>query len=66
MTKKIIILGIGGNCIDILDTINSINIQQKNPVLQCMGFLDDNENTWGNKYHGLKILGPLTSAGKLS
>jgi sugar O-acyltransferase (sialic acid O-acetyltransferase NeuD family) len=62
MTKKIIILGTGGNCIDILDTINDINAISRKPKYQCIGFLDDNENNWGREFYGVKVLGALDSA----
>lgn len=60
MQKKIIILGAGGNCIDILDTINDINLVV--PTYRCIGFLDDNAQSWGRESHGVKVLGPLNSA----
>ena len=45
--KQIIILGTGGNCIDILDTINDINARLSSKKYECIGFLDDNEKKWG-------------------
>jgi sugar O-acyltransferase (sialic acid O-acetyltransferase NeuD family) len=58
--KPIVILGTGGNCIDIFDTINDINsIQLK---YECIGFLDDNPDHWGQRIAGVPILGPLTAA----
>jgi sugar O-acyltransferase (sialic acid O-acetyltransferase NeuD family) len=62
MTKKIIILGTGGNCIDILDALHDINDARGRAVYQCIGFLDDNEQKWGMELHGIKVLGPLASA----
>ena len=61
MHKRIIILGTGGNCIDILDTIN-----ESKPIsrYECVGFLDDDERKWGKDYHGVSVLGPLHSAQK--
>jgi sugar O-acyltransferase (sialic acid O-acetyltransferase NeuD family) len=61
--KEIIIFGTGGNCIDILDTINEIN--KIEPKYRCMGFLDDDKGTWGRKIMGVEVLGPLGLAGKL-
>jgi hypothetical protein len=61
-TKQIIILGTGGNCIDILDTLHDINDACGRAVYQCRGFLDDAEQKWGTALHGIKILGPLGSA----
>lgn len=62
--KQIIILGTGGNSIDILDTMNDINARHQTPIYQCVGFLDDNETNWGDTLHGAAILGPLKSAAK--
>lgn len=60
--KSIIILGTGGNCIDILDAINEINDTSRQTVCRCIGFLDDNEEVWGNEFYGARVLGPLDSA----
>jgi sugar O-acyltransferase (sialic acid O-acetyltransferase NeuD family) len=62
MTKKMIILGTGGNCIDILDTIYDINDSKRKNIYKCVGFLDDNREKWGTQIHGVKIFGPLSSA----
>jgi len=60
--KEIIILGTGGNCIDILDTINEINsISEK---YKCIGFLDDNPDNFGKDYYGIKVIGALSQAMK--
>jgi sugar O-acyltransferase (sialic acid O-acetyltransferase NeuD family) len=64
-TKKVVILGTGGNSVDILDTIHDINAQTAREVYECLGFLDDNESLWGNLLHGVKILGPLAAAQEL-
>ncbi|WP_203363282.1 acetyltransferase [Bacillus sp. REN10] len=60
MVKKIIILGTGGNCIDILDTINEIN--EKEFKYECVGFLDDNIDNFEKTFWGVKVLGPLSKA----
>lgn len=62
MTKKIIILGTGGNCIDILDTLDDINDARGEQVYTCAGFLDDDASRWGQEISGVKILGALDSA----
>ncbi|MBT5383675.1 MAG: acetyltransferase [Kordiimonadaceae bacterium] len=62
MNKKIIILGVGGNCIDILDTVISINEKEDREVYSCMGFLDDDKETWEKEIHGVKVLGALDTA----
>lgn len=60
--KPIIILGTGGNCIDILDAINEMNLSAGEVVYQCIGFLDDNREKWGEEFCGVKVLGALDSA----
>ena len=60
--KDIIILGTGGNCIDILDTIHDINDAHGSIIYTCQGFLDDDYKKWGTEICGLKVLGPLNSA----
>lgn len=63
MIKKIIIFGTGGNCFDILDTINEINESEQK--YKCIGFLDDNEELWGKDFFGVKVLGPLSKSKEL-
>lgn len=58
--KKIIILGTGGNCIDILDAINEINLISHQ--YECIGFLDDNPDNLGKEYYGVKVIGSLSQA----
>jgi sugar O-acyltransferase (sialic acid O-acetyltransferase NeuD family) len=64
MAKKIIILGTGGNCIDILDTLNDINDFRRKQLYRCVGFLDDNERLWGKTFCGIQVLGSLDAAEK--
>jgi sugar O-acyltransferase (sialic acid O-acetyltransferase NeuD family) len=64
--KKIIILGTGGNSIDILDTINDLNVHAQQLMYQCVGFLDDNASLWEKELYGVKVIGPLTTASELS
>lgn len=63
--KKIVILGTGGNCTDILDTLLDINDAQGNLIYECIGFLDDNPEKWKQSFHGVKVLGPLQKANEL-
>ena len=58
--KKIIILGTGGNCIDILDTINEINAISAQ--YSCIGFLDDNPENAGKRVQGIDVIGKLADA----
>ncbi len=64
--KKIVILGSGGNCIDILDTLLDINDAQGEKVYDCAGFLDDRPDRMGLSFHGVNVLGPLEKASELS
>lgn len=59
---RIVILGTGGNCIDILDTLGDINRAAHRRRYHCIGFLDDDASRWGAEIHGVKVLGPLASA----
>jgi sugar O-acyltransferase (sialic acid O-acetyltransferase NeuD family) len=59
---RIVILGTGGNCIDILDTIGDLNGAAGMERYRCIGFLDDNRTRWGTEIHGVTVLGPLASA----
>jgi sugar O-acyltransferase (sialic acid O-acetyltransferase NeuD family) len=59
---KTVILGTGGNCVDILDTLGEINSAASQQKYECVGFLDDDESTWGKSIHGVPVLGPLSSA----
>jgi sugar O-acyltransferase (sialic acid O-acetyltransferase NeuD family) len=60
--KQIIILGTGGNCIDILDALDGINRASNRVRYRCVGFLDDNESLHGTTVGGIPIVGPLSAA----
>ena len=62
--KKIIILGTGGNSIDILDAINEINLIRKK--YNCIGFLDDDISKKGNNIFGVEVLGSINDANNFS
>ncbi len=63
--KKIAILGTGGNCTDILDTLLDINDKHGDSIYECVGFFDDNPQKWGQSFYNVKVLGPLEKAGEL-
>lgn len=63
-TRKIIIIGSGGNCTDILDTLLDINETGKKVKYECIGFLDDNPDRLNSSYVGVKVLGSLSEANK--
>lgn len=65
-TKRIVILGTGGNCLDILDALVAVNRQAGAQVYDCAGFLDDDPATHGRDFAGLPVLGTLRNAGRLA
>jgi sugar O-acyltransferase (sialic acid O-acetyltransferase NeuD family) len=64
--KKLIILGTGGNSVDILDAVHERNAHATIPPYECIGFLDDNPQQWGKEIWGVQVLGPLASASQYS
>lgn len=62
--KRIVILGTGGTCIDILDTLYDVNRARATEVYRCVGFLDDDPAKWGTRILGVEVLGPLDSAAR--
>lgn len=62
MATKVIIFGVGGNCIDILDSLYALNEARGTTAYECVGFLDDAEANWGRSIHGVEVLGALTNA----
>lgn len=66
MTEHIVVLGTNGNCVDILETLESINSRQGSPIYECRGFLDDNPSTHGKTIGGAKVLGSLIQAGEFA
>lgn len=65
MTKQIVILGAGGNCIDILDTLLEINRFTNEQKYECIGFLDDNLAKINQSFHGVSVLGNLRMSKEL-
>lgn len=62
--KKLIILGTGGNCLDIFDAALAINQAAGKPVYECLGLLDDNRELHGKEIGGLRVLGSLAEAAR--
>lgn len=62
-TRKIIIIGSGGNCTDILDTLLDINETGKKKY-ECIGFLDDDPSLLNNSNFGVRVVGNLSDANK--
>jgi sugar O-acyltransferase (sialic acid O-acetyltransferase NeuD family) len=63
--KNLIILGTGGNCLDILDTVLAIN-ESACPQYNVRGFLDDDPQLKGTKIVGYAVLGTLSQANEHS
>jgi sugar O-acyltransferase (sialic acid O-acetyltransferase NeuD family) len=64
--QKLVILGTGGNCVDILDTVLAINAVARDSRLECVGFLDDDPRKHGTVIHGVPVLGSLEYADRLT
>lgn len=60
--QNIVILGTGGNCIDILDALEAINKAPGAARLRCIGFLDDDPAKQGTTVLGVPVLGELEHA----
>ncbi len=56
----IVIIGGGGNSIEIAEAIEVCNEKEKK--YNILGFLDDNREMWGSSLIGYKVLGPLQQA----
>ena len=63
MTRRLVILGTGGNAFDILDVVEAIN--RSGPTWEVAGFLADNPSPDGH-YLGLPVIGPLSAAARLA
>ncbi|MGQ0525735.1 MAG: NeuD/PglB/VioB family sugar acetyltransferase [Betaproteobacteria bacterium] len=65
-TQNIVILGTGGNCIDILDTLCAINASAGEARFRCAGFLDDDPAKQGTTILDAPVLGGLECARTLT
>jgi sugar O-acyltransferase (sialic acid O-acetyltransferase NeuD family) len=63
--KKLVILGTGGNCLDILEAVRSINAAASSRKYECIGFLDDAASRQNTLVLGTPVLGPLEKAPSL-
>jgi sugar O-acyltransferase (sialic acid O-acetyltransferase NeuD family) len=60
--RDIIIFGTGGNCIDILDAILALAESDTTQKYRVRGFLDDNQDLWGQEIQACRVLGALSTA----
>ncbi len=65
-TTQLVILGTGGNCIDILELLKDINAAAEQQRYQCIGFLDDDDELWGQTVCGVEVLGGLRETTNLN
>lgn len=63
--QDVVILGTGGNCVDIFDAIHAINATAGAARLRCIGFLDDDAAKHGTSILGVPVLGCLAQAGSI-
>ncbi len=66
MTNKLVILGCGGNCFDIVDTVEDINRASGTSTYEVLGFLDDDPRKAEVTYRGIKVIGGLKRSQELS
>jgi len=59
--SDVVVLGTGGNCVDICDAIEEINRGLSEPRYRILGFLDDAAAA-GTPVAGYSVLGPLSDA----
>ncbi|MEQ1737068.1 MAG: acetyltransferase [Rhodoglobus sp.] len=58
---RVIVLGAGGNCRDIVDAMLDVNRASSSPVFEPLGYLDDDPAKLGAVFGGVPVLGPLAS-----
>lgn len=64
--QDLVILGTGGNCLDIVDAVLASHTGPQPPGFRVAGFLDDNPATHGTDICGIPVLGPLSKARELT
>lgn len=64
--RRLVILGTGGNCVDILDIVLDLNDALPAPAYDVLGFLDDEPSRHGTTVAGLPVLGTLPGAAGLA
>jgi len=62
MARDLLILGTGGNSLDILEAVRAGNAAAGEPQYVPRGFLDDAPGLQGRIVHGLPVVGPLAAA----
>jgi sugar O-acyltransferase (sialic acid O-acetyltransferase NeuD family) len=60
--QKLVILGTGGNGVDVLDLVHDLNTAGAEVRYECVAFLDDNRALWGTALQGVPVVGPLAAS----
>ncbi len=60
--KKVVILGVGGYCANLIDIMRDINTKRGQEIFEPVGYLDDDTKKHGIKYFGLDVMGGLKDA----
>lgn len=60
--QEIVILGCGGNSVDVLEAVEAAHAASGGPRCRCVAFLDDDSSRWGERLHGVEVSGPLARA----
>lgn len=60
--KKVVILGVGGYCANLLDIMRALNDKLGREEYSPLGYLDDDEKKIGTTYFGFPVLGSLKDA----
>ena len=66
MATPLILLGYGGNVVDVIDMVDDLNdaVSPGGPRYEVLGFLDPRDELQGQERTGLPVLGRLTDAGR--
>jgi len=62
MKKKVVILGVGGYCANLIDIMRDLDAKAGEQQYEPIGYLDDDVKKHGTQYFGLPVLGGLKDA----
>lgn len=62
MKKKVVILGVGGYCANLIDIMRDLDAKAGEQLYEPIGYLDDDVKKHGTQYFGLPVLGGLKDA----
>jgi sugar O-acyltransferase (sialic acid O-acetyltransferase NeuD family) len=66
VTTPLILLGYGGNVVDIIDMVDDMNDAKDaaDPTYEVLGFLDNRDELQGKEFFGFSMLGKFADAGR--